>query len=1562
MNRFPPRRRLLALAVASALLGLQSPLQAGVILDGSYGSDPNLPGPINQPTLLLPGTRIWLHGGASFAAISGGVAQLSQLSVGNGLGLSTATLDGVGSRLSLHSDGNGNRFEVGNSGAGFAAVVNGGLLDGRADAHLCQLGGRWCNNFIGNAAGSEGHLVVHGSGSEARFLHGFVVANINVSGSFGVAGATTTGRVEVQAGGTLRSDELLAGVSWLGPNGNGNERSRAFITVEGSGSLWEVNGIAMNGGHAQVVMAEGVRSTTAAVISNGALMRLAPSGTDTNFLVAQNGGTANLLLDAGRLELLGGAGQQFVGVGRGADSQGDMALHNGGAVQVNGQRADVQVGQDGGRGTLLLDASTLRLDATQSSGFGLGIEGGQGLLRLMNGSQWLQAGSDSAYAVVGRASGGQGRLEILSGSVFDAQRLHIGAGNGGVGDVLLDGAGSRLVLRQRDGDRLQVGEWGTGSLMVSGGALLDATQDQAACAGRWCGALIGHAAGSTARFTITGAGSEARFLDTLNIATTQVATQGVEGWSHGTPGGTTNARIEVLDGGGLSASSVHSGITDSLSANGQERSFMSGLVQGAGSRWLLHGEIGDGRGASLGLAHGARSFADLQVLDGGVLRLQAPAGLNATVDLGWRGGEAKLRVSGSQVQLVGEHTRFVMGGDGGKGEAVFEQGALLDLQGSSHSYLNLGEQGGTARLQVLSGATLQGMRDLNVGTHDGRSRGELLVAGAGSRVQTQQNAGSSSGMVLVNHGLMDLREGASVQAFALSVGAAKPGAGTGELLLAGADTRLSLQGVDWHRVGLERGSVVVSGGAWLDAADNAAACAGRWCGTFLANNAGSDATLRVTGSGSRASFLSNFIAGGSFVSTQAVEGYVIGQAGALSRVAIEVNGGGLLETETVSLGYGPQGSGKSGSERAQVDVLLDGAGSQWIVRGQGTGGAVFNTGLAGGLGSQVNIAVRNGALLEMQGSTTAGSTMTLAREGGQTLMDVRGVGSTLRFTGEAGLSSFRVGRLNGNASLSFSEGARLEGLDLLFLGGSGGSGSLTASGAATRLNLEGTIAQLSVGSSGHGRAVLSDGAQMRLTGSDASYLTMVANANSSGQLHLSGSGTRLDLHSGSAGAGTNPVAHVGQFGLGQVRVAGGAVLGLQGGRTATPDAQAYTTLAVGKDAGMGSLWIEGAGSRVDVLGGDARVMVGEGGGSGQLQLRAGGVLASTYLGVGLGGQGQLTMNAAELHLQGHWDSQDLGARLAIGAGSGSGNVSLQAGSRVWLDNGGSGDGAALVLGGISSSAGGHALLNVSGGSRIDIVSQAGAAKALIGQSGSALADFSGASHLDVGDGRLWIAKETGSTGTLRLREGSTAVAGWVGVGVNAPGTDTGQGWLNVTSGAQLTAGTLEIGSHGLLSGSGTINANVINRGVFNPGDSPGTLTINGSFSVATGGRLLLEVQSDGQGGFLTDRLLLNGGAVDLGGLAIEFRFLAGTDPTAFQASGGFDIDQFVQADGAALPDDAFGTVSFAASSSDYTFTSFSYTAGGGAVFEAVPVPEPGTWLMMTLGLAGLLMGRRRVKE
>jgi hypothetical protein len=242
-------------------------------------------------------------------------------------------------------------------------------------------------------------------------------------------------------------------------------------------------------------------------------------------------------------------------------------------------------------------------------------------------------------------------------------------------------------------------------------------------------------------------------------------------------------------------------------------------------------------------------------------------------------------------------------------------------------------------------------------------------------------------------------------------------------------------------------------------------------------------------------------------------------------------------------------------------------------------------------------------------------------------------------------------------------------------------------------------------------------------------------------------------------------------------------------------------------------------------------------------------------------------------------------------------------------------------------------------------------------------------------------------GTLVLNAGSVANASYVGVGstqnpafdpvtnpVQIPG-GTGRLVLNDST---VNTDVFEIGALGILSGNnGVINAtgDVIVGGTIDPGNSAGRIRINCNLISLPGSTLILEIESDGAGGFITDVLVIDSlSTYDLSNFNFVFKFLGDTDVNAF-ASTAFDFDTFLRtgvgADESQGLSNAFeagqtwsdmidtSRISFL--SSAYDVSGFSVTDGGEVIVTASRIPEPATWMMMLIGAAMLVSATRRRK-
>lgn len=183
--------------------------------------------------------------------------------------------------------------------------------------------------------------------------------------------------------------------------------------------------------------------------------------------------------------------------------------------------------------------------------------------------------------------------------------------------------------------------------------------------------------------------------------------------------------------------------------------------------------------------------------------------------------------------------------------------------------------------------------------------------------------------------------------------------------------------------------------------------------------------------------------------------------------------------------------------------------------------------------------------------------------------------------------------------------------------------------------------------------------------------------------------------------------------------------------------------------------------------------------------------------------------------------------------------------------------------------------------------------------------------LDFNGNNVTIGSLAGAGGTISLgastltvaESGSTTYAGTItgtggltksGTGLlNLTGTNTYTGPTSVTGGRLAVNGSITsdvtVGSGGNLGGSGTINGVLINSGTLAPGNSIGTVTVNGSYTQSAGGTYQVETNATGQ----ADRTnvtgapgtaALNGGTVQV--LADPGVYAPSTTYTILNATGG----------------------------------------------------------------------------
>ena len=845
------------------------------------------------------------------------------------------------------------------------------------------------------------------------------------------------------------------------------------------------------------------------------------------------------------------------------------------------------------------------------------------------------------------------------------------------------------------------------------------------------------------------------------------------------------------------------------------------------------------------------------------------------------------------------------------------------------------------------------------------------------------------------------KAGAKLTADGLSIGT--NGNGVGTTLFTGAGTVATLFRADIGSWGV--GSMTVAGGALVDAARGAAAClapSAPSCFTIVGNGAGSTASLSIDGAGSEMRTSRTLIVGQTAVTTNG-----FGTPGGTTNGTVSVTNGGTLRAEVISLGRGPSGGGTLGTERGNGTLQISGAGSKAIVT-QGlvdtANQAIVNVG--NGVGGTGTILVSNGGLLSIDGrnGSVPFDVLNIGVTGGRGDVTVTGLGSRIEVLGNSPL--IQVGR-SGAATSSFSVLAGATASSLYFnVGRDGARGNVLIDGAGSQLSLVGVGtpgnggAGAAVGDSGGGsgemvisnggRLLIGDGGGDSRSQNNSAGISIGWAPGTTGTVRVTGAGSRLDIVTTSLGlaAGVpdnkNGGIAIGREAgaVGSLEITAGGKVTVQGGAVSTVAESRSTAVNVGGISdtlagGRGSLLVSGAGSELAVTGSDRFISVGRGSGAvGTLTIADGGAVSSTNvsIGRGAGATGSLVMDRGTMTLAGQQTgNSSAGAGITIGTGGATGSATVANGSRIEIVNAGSA-GASFNLGGSGLFPGGTGTLALSGGSQIVLDGTAATTTFTVGREGTGVMTMSGGSSVDVGGGSAYIGRFAGGNGTLQIGGGSTFAADYVGVGSNKTG-DGGTGLL-VLNGSTLTASTVEIGTDGTVSGSnGVIAGNVVLRGALLPGNSPGLLTIDGSLTTQAGSRLVLDVQANGSG-FDIDRLAFTlGSTFSFRDLAVTFNFLGASDPLAFLAAGGFDLDRFLlsldETTGAFNPLSStfaqgvtwaslFQGATFDARSSVFDVSAFTFTAPNIASFGNLqPIPEPETWALMLAGLATLGETARR---
>lgn len=647
----------------------------------------------------------------------------STLNVGGGL---IVGLNGAGNLQLQGSTATAGFVEVGRSGSGVLGVQSGGSLttvgtgaivfatEATAIASGAFSGPTVVDNGGFFEVGRHGDANVTVGGGAHVSSDGFAIiatetastSTLEVSGSgtsFTTASAFEVGR-NGDATLTIRAGaQVVSGFAFVGLGAN----SDSSVTVTGPGSSWT------NGGGV-FVAPNGIATV---LVENGGRMI-----SDFVSLAGESSGEANVTVR--------GAGTSWTSTGSfdiGFRGSGDFVLENGATISSTFVRL---AGEMSGVGTLSMRGGsswtsnstfdigskgvgilTLESGATISSSFArlAGEATGSGTLTVRGGASWTSSGGfdigtkgvgnltlesgasiSSGNVVIGRDAGSSGTVTIHgvsttwnaaglevgavgggtftldSGGTFTNSEFFFIASFGGTGDATITGNGTSFTSARQ----LVAGGEGTGSLTVSGGALL--TTFKAASATSSSG-IIGRRAGGggflrgVGIVTVTGAGSRYVGDGVFNV--------GFDG----------DGTFNIADGG--RAESTDGIIARTAGSTGQTR------ISGSNSAWMMPNSLEIGRGGvgiltmNGGLLTAAQLTLGVEATGTGTLELNG--GVIQAGFLAKGAGAAALNFNGGTLRALQDEANFIRAaGFNAANTQILNGGLTIDTNGRTVTLLN----------------------------------------------------------------------------------------------------------------------------------------------------------------------------------------------------------------------------------------------------------------------------------------------------------------------------------------------------------------------------------------------------------------------------------------------------------------------------------------------------------------------------------------------------------------------------------------------------------------------------------------------------------------------------------------------------------------------------------------------------------------------------------------------------------------------------------------------------------------------------------------------------------
>ncbi|UZE49092.1 autotransporter domain-containing protein [Rhodopseudomonas sp. P2A-2r] len=627
----------------------------------------------------------------------------------------------------------------------------------------------------------------------------------------------------------------------------------------------------------------------------------------------------------------------------------------------------------------------------------------------------------------------------------------------------------------------------------------------------------------------------------------------------------------------------------------------------------------------------------------------------------------------------------------------------------------------------------------------------------------------------------------------------------------------------------------------------------------------------------------------------AVVGVVVLGAAAVDPGELTISNGGTLTSVSAFAGNGATSmvtiTGAGSSWANSSTLKLGGAGSGALMIQDGGTAIVGVTTLGNGNGSVGSVTVTDAGSslttadlflgndgvgrLTVSNGGTVGSTIAYLGylSGGTGIASVDGAGSTWINSGDLTVGDAGTGTLN------ITKGGHVADVLGSIATNIGSRGTVTVDGSGSTWTNSGN---LNIGGSGVATLAVSNGGAV----SDSiGYIGLGAGAV--GSVTVDGTGSiwsNTALAVGYSGAGVLSVTNGGSVTSGQ------SIIGLNAGSTGTATV-----------SGAGASWANSADLRIGQLG-TGTLNIANGGSvsntdaalgffassSGSVTVDgAGSSWTSNILYVGYGGEGALTVsNGGVATDAGGVVGFQLGSRGAVTI-SGAGSLWSNSGSLVLGDLG---TGALTIANGGAVSVGGFVKLASQAGSvgTLNIGGAAGTAAEAAGTLNAALVQFgagTGSINFNHTSASYAFAPVITGVGTINQISGNT----------NLTADNSGfTGTTNITGGRLAVNGSLanalvSISDGGILGGNGIVGStSVLSGGVIAPGNSIGTLTVNGNITQAAGSVYQVELTASG----LSDRISATGTATIANGASLSIiktdaaPYAVGTRYTVLQADGG----------------------------------------------------------------------------